>query len=187
MADFSITPAVKVDDRFVMMNLAELKARGVNMRPVLSTIGEIILSSTEDNFREEGRYSTPTSWRGGSNQWRQLSKRTIKRREKMGKGAHPILQVRGHLAARFSSRVTNTTVTVGTNATQAHALHYGFDGMVTVKTHTRKSTKGKEYTVNSFRRRMYLPPRPIIAIQDVDIREINETIRDHILRDIPHS
>jgi phage gpG-like protein len=171
-----------IDDKAVLTGLSKLHAQGKNLRPVMETIGNILLASTEDNFRAEGRFSTPNSWRGGSNKWTDLKPATVARRKKLGRSAHPILQVRGDLAASFSYQATDTSVTVGTNKTQAHALHYGFNGTVTVKSHTRKSTKGKTYTVKSFSRKMYLPPRPIIAVQQDDLEEINHALGNHLLR-----
>ena len=173
--------SVSIDDSSVLSGLSKLAAQGKNMRPVLNSIGEVLLSSIEDNFRAEGRYSEPTSWRGGTNKWKELKPATVARRKKLGRSEHPILQVRGDLAASFSKSVTDDSVTVGTNKVQAKALHYGFNGTVTVKSHTRKSSTGKSYQVKSFTRKMNLPPRPIAAVQEGDIEEIKELIAKHLL------
>jgi phage virion morphogenesis protein len=154
----------RIDDREVQVGLDKLLSNGTNMLPAMRSIGEVLLSSIEENFLQEGRYSDPDSWRGGSKSWRDLAPATVEQRRKKGRGAHPILQVGGDLAASFSSDPTDDSVTVGSNKVQAHILHHG-------------GKAGRNHKVT-------IPARPIIAISDDEVEEIKATIGDHLMRGV---
>lgn len=154
----------KIDDRQVNTGLDRLGKNGTHLLPAMGSIGEIILYSIEENFLEEGRYSDPDSWRGGSKSWRDLAPSTVEQRRKKGRGAHPILQVGGDLAASFSSHPTDDSVTVGSNKVQAHILHHG-------------GKAGRNHKVT-------IPARPIIAISDDEVEEIKNTIGDHLMKGV---
>lgn len=154
----------RIDDRQVEEGLGRLETQGTNLLPAMRSIGEIMLSSIEENFLQEGRYSDPDSWRGGSKSWRDLAPSTVEQRRKKGRGAHPILQVGGDLAASFSSHPTDDSVTVGSNKVQAHILHYG-------------GKAGRNHKVT-------IPARPIIAISEDEVEEIKNTIGDHLMKGV---
>jgi phage gpG-like protein len=153
----------RIDDRSVIRGLRKLESRGKNMRPAMEAIGDILVVSIEENFLAEGRYSDPLDWRGGSRSWRDLADTTVAAREKMGRGPHPILQVHGDLAASFDKYTTADSVTVGSNKAQAALMHYG-------------GWAGRGNSV-------YVPDRPIIAIQPDEIQDMRDTIGDHLLQE----
>ncbi len=154
----------RIEDREIQDGLDRLEHQGTQLLPAMRSIGEIMLSSIEENFFQEGRYSDPDSWRGGSKSWRDLAPATVEQRRKKGRGAHPILQVGGDLAASFSSHPTNDSVTVGSNKAQAHIMHYG-------------GKAGRNHKVT-------IPARPIIALSEDEVEEIRDTIGDHLTRGV---
>jgi phage gpG-like protein len=150
--------SLRVDEDTITSGLAELQKRGTDMLPAMQTIGEIILTNIEENFRAEGRYSEVGDWRGGSTAWKDLAPSTVKRRG----SAHPILQASGHMAATFTKEASATGVEVGTNAIQAAIQNLG--GM---------AGRG---------RKVKLPARPVMTIADESIKEIQDTIGDYLLK-----
>jgi phage virion morphogenesis protein len=170
--------SVKIDDEKVKRLLDGLEQRGRNMKPAFSAIGDIIATSVDRNFEQGGRYSSPDSWRGGSNRWQPLSAATMfnvgggrrgyiksgKRLRKSGArriGGKRILIDSGNLASSITKSATNDSVTVGTDSLYAAIHQYG--GMA-----------GRA-------RKVEIPARPFLLVQDEDLAEIRGTIMDHLV------
>jgi phage gpG-like protein len=178
---------LRVDDTQVKTLLDKLALRGKNMRNVMSVIGDIVIGSVDKNFQVGGRYGEVGSWRGGSSNWRALSTTTLlnaigrnKGFTKGGIGAgrmrarasrtlanKKILIESGHLASgagrghATGKTVTSDSVTVGTNVEYA-AIH-NFGG---------QAGRG---------RKVMIPARPFLVVQDEDITEMKSVIGDHLL------
>jgi phage gpG-like protein len=162
----------------ITAGLRELERRGTDLRPVMEVIGDIVLSNIEDNFANEGRYSDPTSWRGGSKKWKDLSAITVKRRG----SAHPILQVSGQLAASIHKEASSKSVIVGTNKEYAAAQQFGVLKTVRVPAYQRKGEEGNTQWVKGHSRIMKLPPRPFMTVSADSVKEIQATIGDYLLK-----
>jgi phage virion morphogenesis protein len=156
MSEEGIT--IKVEEDTISSGLTDLKKRGTNMQTVMSTIGEVILSNIEENFRAEGRYSEVGDWRGGTTNWKDLSDVTVKKRGQ----AHPILQQSGALASSFTKEASATGVQVGTN--KVYAAIQNFGGMA-----------GRN-------RKVKIPARPMMTIADESVKEMQDTIGDYLLK-----
>lgn len=155
-------PKVKVDDKRLERKLARARKHALDMRPAFNEIGEILLSSIEENFQQEGRYSSPDSVMGGNRTWDELAEPTKEQRAKKGKWPGKILQVKGKLAASINKQVTHWGVTIGTNKIQAALLQHG-----------GKAGRGHKVTV---------PARPFIVVQDEDLDDANDVLTKHLLR-----
>lgn len=85
---------IKIDNKAVNEKLLELAKRGENMRPLMKNIAGIFASSTEENFKEEGR----------PDKWSELSEITKENRKKKDKWPGQILQVEGQLASSVNTQ-----------------------------------------------------------------------------------
>ncbi len=153
-----------IDDREMKQLLRSLSRKMSNMRPLMSELGEIAISSIEKNFEVGGRYSSPESWRGGSRKWKPLAAPTIKQRAKKGYWPGKILQRVGQLAASISKKVSRDSVSVGTNKIYAAIQQFG-----------GKAGRGHKVTI---------PARPYIVIQDEDITEMKAAINNYLLEGV---
>jgi len=158
-----ITPKISVKSDAVTARLKKIAKAGADLSKPLSTIGEIVLSSVEENFAREGRFETAGSWRGGSTRWADLADSTKAARAKKGKWPGKKLQVsQGGLAASISKTVTNKDVTVGTNKVYG-AIHQ-FGG---------QAGRGRSVTI---------PARPFLVVQDEDIEDMIDVLDKHIAK-----
>lgn len=155
-------PQIQVDDTRLKKRIADLMARSHDATPAFEEIGEMLLASIERNFANEGRYSEPGSWRGGSKTWDDLAASTIASRAKSGHWPGRILQVSGQLAASMSSRADSTGVTVGTNKVYAGIQNFG-----------GQAGRGHKVTI---------PARPFVVVQDEDIDEAFDIIAAHLTK-----
>jgi len=123
-----IKPKIEVKSDAVTARLKKLAAAGKNLSAPLAAIGEIVLSSVEENFAQEGRFESAGSWRGGNTRWADLTESTKAARARKGKWPGKKLQVsQGGLAASVQKTVTAKDVTVGTN--KAYGAIHQFGGM----------------------------------------------------------
>jgi len=152
---------IEVDDEGVKKSLRELSDRVEDLTPVMKMIGELLVSSVQENFNREGRYSEPGSWRGGSKRWKPLAPSTIKQRKRLGYWPGQILTRTGRLRSSINYRAGRDHVAVGTNVIYA-AIHQ-FGGKA-----------GRGHRAN-------IPARPFLVVQDEDLEEIREIIADYIL------
>lgn len=72
-----------------------------------------------------------------------------------------ILQVSGKLASSFAKRVSGNTVTVGSNDIKAAIHNYG-----------GQAGRGRKVSI---------PARPILVVQNEDIEEMMEVLKRHLI------
>lgn len=185
----------RLDDQKFTDRLKEIKAAGRDLQPVLEECAEITVSSIEKNFDTQGRFSEAGSWRGGSNRWAPSA--AAKARGGM------TLSDSGQLRASIQSQVSGDQAEIGTNKVYAAMHNFGFDGDVTVRSHTRNIktkktidvaesaragahkrniTPSKSVTVREHKRKMHMPARPYMVVQDEDIDEMLDVAADHLLK-----
>ncbi|WP_457571295.1 phage virion morphogenesis protein [Desulfovulcanus sp.] len=152
---------INVNTKALDMALQDMEKRMSNLTPVMEEIGEIIVSSAQENFERQGRYSSPGSWKGGSNKWKPLKPATIKQRMRKGYWPGKTLQQRGRLKSSIGYRAGKNSVEIGTNL--AYAAIHQFGGRA-----------GRNLTAE-------IPARPYLVVQEEDLEEIREIITDYIL------
>ena len=103
---------IKIDNQEVTERLLELARRGKNLRSLMKNIAGIFASSTEDNFKEEGR----------PDKWTDLAEITKKKRTEKHKWPGQILQVEGKLAAYVNTQYDDNSAVIGSNLDYA-AIH----------------------------------------------------------------
>lgn len=143
-------------------HLATIRERSGNLTPVLRQCGEIMQSSIEENFLSGGRFASAGTWRGGNSRWADLAPSTKAARAKKGKWPGKILQVSGNFAARISYTVTGNDLTIGSNHPAARIHQLG-----------GKAGRGHKSNI---------PARPYLVIQDIDIDDMVDVAKTHIMK-----
>lgn len=133
---------IKIDNKAVNERLLELAKQGENLRPLMKNIAGIFASSTEENFKEEGR----------PEKWTDLADITKEKRRKKNKWPGQILQVEGQLAASVNTQYDNDSAVIGSNLPYAAIHQLG-------------GQAGKNKKVE-------IPARPYLQLTDDDFDEI---------------
>lgn len=133
---------IKIDNKAVNEKLLELAKRGENLRPLMKNIAGIFASSTEENFKEEGR----------PDKWTDLAESTKKQRTKQKKWSGQILQVSGQLAASVNTQYDDDSAVIGSNKDYAAIHQLG-----------GKAGRNKKVSI---------PARPYLLLTDADYEEI---------------
>lgn len=170
---------IEIDDSQLRLKLQQLDARMSNMTPFFQEVGEIIRTSVVKNFEEGGRYRSPGDWQGGSRKWRPLSVVTLfgslgkrggkffkksgglKKRGERRLAGKKILVASGALVGSINWQADRQGVEIGTNRVYA-AIHQ-FGG---------KAGRGRKVTI---------PARPYMVVQDEDLDQINNVLEDYLL------
>jgi phage virion morphogenesis protein len=158
-------PPIKiiVDSEPVTARLKKIAKAGKDLAGPLNAIGEIVMSSVEENFAQEGRFESAGSWRGGNMRWPDLAESTKAARARKGKWPGKKLQVsQGGLAASISKNVTGNDVSVGTNKEYGAIHQYG--GM---------AGRGRSVSI---------PARPFLVVQDEDVEDMMDVLDKHIAK-----
>ena len=141
---------IKVDNKAVNEKLLELAKRGENLRPLMKNIAGIFASSTEENFKEEGR----------PDKWVDLSEERKEQRKKIHKWPGQILQVEGQLAKFVNTQYDDKSVVIGSNLPYAAIHQLG-----------GKAGKNKKVEI---------PARPYLKLIDEDYEEILEEAQKYL-------
>lgn len=158
-------PVLKVDDTILRQRVAKLIRASQDASEAFEEIAQVLASSVEKNFADEGRFLSAGNVMGGPNKWPQLAPATVAKRAKSGRGAHPILQVHGQLAASITTQAGPKHASIGSHLVYA-AIHQ-FGG---------QAGRGRKVTI---------PARPYLVVQDDDISDMLEIIADHLTRAKP--
>lgn len=187
--------SVEVESAEVIATFVKIADRMRNMREALIDAGEEIITSVQENFNAEGRYSVVGSYIGGSQKWKPWSKTTEAIKEKLGRSDDKILQASGRLIDSITcSEPTDNSITVGTNLSYAPIHQFGARrgeyGTVTqyIKEHKRKSKNGNMYVVKGHQRNVAnpafdVPARPFLTIHPESLKSIEKSLSDYILAD----
>jgi len=141
---------IKIDNSEVTRKLLELAHKTENLRPLMKDIAGIFASSTEDNFKDEGR----------PDKWTDLADITKAQRKKKGHWPGQILQVTGQLASSVNTQYDNDSAVIGSNLDYAAIHQLG-------------GQAGKNKSIE-------IPARPYLKLTDDDFEEILEAIEDFL-------
>ncbi|MCD8024873.1 MAG: phage virion morphogenesis protein [Candidatus Gastranaerophilales bacterium] len=141
---------IKIDNKEVESKLLDLARKSENLRPLMKNIAGIFTSSTEENFKEEGR----------PDKWTELSEVTIKKRKEIDKWPGQILQVEGQLASSVSTQYDDNSAVIGSNLPYAAIHQLG-----------GQAGKNKKVTI---------PARPYLQLTDDDFDEILDTTENYL-------
>lgn len=162
MSGFSMTVSGAKEVQATMRGIGK---RAKDLTAPLNVIGERMLMSTEQNFREGGR---PKKWEPS---------------QRVKKSGGKTLVISGRLKNSVAKKVDSKSLRIGTNLGYAAPNQFGATGTAAVRAHKRKiqTAFGKkiaptEVEVRAHTRKMNLPARPFIVLQKSD-----EAYRDRIL------
>lgn len=141
---------IKIDNKAVNEKLLELAKRGENLRPLMKNIAGIFASSTEENFKEEGR----------PDKWTELADITIENRKKKDKWPGQILQLEGQLAASVNTQYDDNSAVIGSNKDYAAIHQLG-------------GNAGRNKKVK-------IPARPYLQLTDEDFEEILNSTQKYL-------
>lgn len=153
MADEPIE--IKIDNKAVNEKLLELANRSENLRPLMKNIAGIFASSTEENFKEEGR---PDKWVDLAESTKK--QRTKKQKTKKQKWSVKILQVEGQLASSVSTQYDDNSAVIGSGEDYAAIHQLG-----------GKAGKNKKVSI---------PARPYLQLTQEDLNEIIEIVEKYL-------
>lgn len=145
---------INIETEEVRNLLLRIQKKTGDLRPAMKTIGEIVLTSVQRNFEEGGR----------PDKWQDLVDVTKHRREKQGRWPGQILVgsgVSGGLLSSISYRAFSDNVKISAKKKYAAIHHFG-----------GQAGRGRKVTI---------PARPYMLLQDEDWREINDVLKDFIL------
>lgn len=176
MAGSALKLDYRYDDRQVLRAMRRLQEVAGNLRPALVNIGELLVRSTEDRFRDQ---QDPE----GSS-WAPLSAATLKRKK-----GNKILTESRRLRDSIVYHAAGDALQVGTNVVYA-AVHQFGSGAEPAKipAHERlvKQAFGKQLRypvwarVKGFSRQQNIPARPFLGVSADDREQILEILQDHI-------
>lgn len=164
---------LRTPDKEIGSLLDGIAARLGSKKEAMHTIGEIVRTSINRNFRAQGR---PDAWKKS-------------RRAESDGGM--TLSLTGRLRNSFTVEADNDSASVGTNVAYATTLHFGaakgsFGTVVAgVRSHVRRLASGKEAKVSAHPRLVTIPfgnipARPFMLVQPDDWKEIRDALIDHI-------
>jgi len=132
--------------------LGQITARAANMRPAYQAIGNYLVGETQDRIKRE---TSPDGTR-----FRELTAATVQR--KAAKGLiRKILQAEGNLVGTIAAQVQGAGVSIGSNLPYSAIHQYG-----------GKAGRGRKVTI---------PARPYLGVNEADEAEIVSLIEDHLL------
>ena len=141
---------IKIDNKDIERKLLELAQKGENLRPLMKNIAGIFASTTEENFKNEGR----------PDKWTELSEATKKQRTKQKKWPGQILQVSGQLASSISTQYDDESAIIGSNLDYAAIHQLG-------------GQAGKNKKVE-------IPARPYLKLTDDNFNEILDATEHYL-------
>lgn len=141
---------IKLDSKAVEKALLNVAQKTENLRPLMKNIAGIMLSSTEENFKKEGR----------PNKWTDLADISKENRKKNRKWPGQILQVTGQLASSISTYYDDGSAVIGSSLNYAAIHQLG-------------GKAGKNKKVN-------IPARPYLNLVDDDLEEIIDITKKYI-------
>lgn len=166
MSDF-INAEIRID-RFNTL-IRALKSRSKNLKPVMAAIGNLVVKSVRQNFREEGR---PDKWEKS----RKHKGRTLLGTGALMKGIHYELDTDGN------------AVTVKTGPQQYAAIHQ-FGGTIGAHDIVARNRKALRFTVGGltlYRKSVHhpgsrIPARPYMLLQEEDETKIKDILANRIV------
>lgn len=132
----------------INLNLNDIVSRVKTSKELQNEIGEIVVSSVQQNFQTGGRVGDK-EYEGGSKKWQPVSKDYAKYKKSKKKDPMKVLLFSGQLRASITHKSQGGTISVGSNKVYAARHQYGGKGT---------------------------PARPFIVVQNEDREGIQDAI-----------
>lgn len=159
---------LKIDASEASDGLEAMIHRAQHMGPVMAGIAEgVMRSSVVRNFEVGGRFDRAGSIRGGTNKW-----------DPVADNPTPLIRS-GTL--RDSLHATSTEDTATLSASMEYAAAHNFGLPVGERSNLAQKKNLKRKDAPATRKAGGIPARPFMVMQDADIDEASDLIRDHIM------
>ena len=145
-----------IDDSEVEAYFAELAGKVTDLKPVMTTLGEVLVEEAHRSFDLERDPETGGSWAPGS-------PATVMYRQRGGKYPGEILALSGRLKSSIHATAHSDRVEVGTDVIYG-AVHQ----------------LGADFSVVSTRRRVRIPARPYLGVSQEGWAEITATVLEYL-------
>lgn len=132
--------------------LDQIAQRAANMRPAYQAIGNYLVGETQDRIKRE---TSPDGSR-----FQSLAAATVQRKAAKGK-IRKILQEEGNLVGTIAAQVQGAGVAIGSNLPYSAIHQYG-----------GRAGRGRKVTI---------PARPYLGVNEADEAEIVGLIEDHLM------
>lgn len=169
----------------------------INYAPAIPAIREVVRSSIITNFTVGGRFGSG-QWGGGTTQWQQSNRAANKDKGQTLRHKGLLLN---SIRVVVEQQGNKLLITVGSNQPYAAIHQFGYNDTQAVREHTRlrkgKVQKAsKKYgrfaqqsisigKVKAFSRKMIMPARPYLVLQDDDIQMIQYFISQKLPKLLP--
>lgn len=166
---------IKIDDAELKSMLKALQAKLGNLKPVMREIGAIVKTSVVKNFEVGGRYSEAGSVKGGTKKWQPLSIRTL-----FARPARQIVGKRGQFKASFERKLMNRKILFKQGLLLGSINYQAAADSVRIGPH-RVYAAIHQFGGRAGRgRKVKIPARPYLVIQDQDLAEMKAAISRHL-------
>lgn len=160
MATLTLTGMTELNDKLVRM-----QTRWKTMSAPFKQVALLVKASVQQNFAAGGR---PTPWPGLTHRQGQPLRDT----------GRLMASVTTNALTRETHTATNHVLEIGTNLVYANVHQFGFSGVVQVKEHQRKGRP-----VKAHQRKMKIPARPFLLLQEEDKADIVQVFQDYLKPD----
>lgn len=151
---------ITFDDKQVRQRLTRLLLAGTDMSAAMRKISNHLQASAERNFERQADPATGAPWTP-------LSKTTVARRKKIGKGPTPILEQSGDLQRSLTAEHGKDYAIAGTNLIYAATHQFGAKkGQFTKKV-------GQPIPWGD------IPARPFLGVRDQERKQIRNVVLEH--------
>ena len=152
---------ITYDDKEVRQELIRLARAAADMSPAMRQIANHLQASAERSFEIQANPATGAPWAP-------LSKTTVARRKKIGKGPTPILVQTGFLRRSLHAEHGKDYAIAGTNVIYAATHQFG------AKQGQFATKKGRPIPWGD------IPARPFLGLRDQERKHIRNPILNHL-------
>ena len=156
---------IELDDTHARDTFNRLLQAGTAMQPLMRNIGETLLNSTRERFKDEESPDGAT--------WEPLSAITKKIKKK---NQDKVLTQDGHLAGQLTYRANPNYVEIGSTRIYASVHQFG----ATIKPKNGAALVFGPEGGKIYARSVTIPARPFLGLSNQDREDILHEVRDHL-------
>jgi phage virion morphogenesis protein len=161
---------IQIDDKQILDAFDRMEKRCGNLKPAMSIIGTLLVNSIHENFVSQGR----------PQKWQPLSEVTLH----LLIGGNRGYKKNGQMRAPAARKIANKQILIGSGMAGGlmGSIHYNAD-KESVLVGTPKEDYGAIHQFGGMAgrgKKVKIPARPYIVVQDADMAEIKDTLLNHL-------
>ena len=161
---------IELDDTDIRHTFNRLLQAGADMQPLMRNIGETLLNSTRERFKDEESPDGAT--------WEPLSAITKKIKKK---NQDKVLTQDGHLAGQLTYRANPKYVEIGSTRIYASVHQFG----ATIKPKNGAALVFGPEGGKIYARSVTIPARPYLGVSSEDRTTIVDAVNDYLKQQLP--